>query len=75
LAQVFEQGYKEGVFKMSIPVEGVQLILAGSLFVLDSGLFNWPSKKRTALLKAAQSILERLLDVKSCTLSFISENT
>ncbi len=74
MAQVFEQGYKDGIFKMSIPVEGVQLILAGSLFVLDSGLFNWSPKKRTALLKAGQSILERLLDVKSGTLSFISES-
>ena len=72
MAQVFEQGYQEGVFKMLLTVEGVQLILAGSLFVLDSGLFNWPSKKRSALLKAAQSILERVLGVKSGTLHFIS---
>ena len=75
MAQVFDQGNKDGIFKRTIPVEGVQLILAGSLFVLDSGLFNWSSKKRAVLLKAGQSILERLLDVKSGTLGFMSEKS
>ena len=73
MAQVFEQGYKEGSFKRPITLETVQLILAGSQFVLDSGLFDWSAKKRTALLESSQTTLELLLGAKPGSLGFIVE--
>ena len=73
IAKVFEQGFKEGVFKNRMTVESIQIFIAGTQFVLDSGLFDWSSPKRRAFLKSIQSILEQLVDVKPGMLNFISE--
>lgn len=73
LAKVLQQGKQEGVFTLSPPVESVQLILAGSEFILSSGLFILPAKKRVAFLKSAQNIFELLVDAKPGTFSFISK--
>ena len=73
LAKVLEQGRKEGLFHTSVSVESIQLILAGSQFLLDSGLFNWTSDKQKAILNAVQSTLELVIRVKPGTLGFISE--
>ena len=73
IAKIFEQGYKDGLFKKVISVETIQLLFAGSQFVLDSGLFNWTSKKRIAFLKEMQKLAELLTGAKSGSLSFISK--
>lgn len=73
LAKVLLQGKQEGVFTLSPSVESVQLILAGSEFILSSGLFNLTAKKRVAFLKSAQNIFELLVGAKPGTLSFISK--
>jgi hypothetical protein len=73
IAKVLEQGYEEGVFKTKISTESIQLILAGSQFVLDSGLFDWTPKKRVAFLKALQNIFEHMINAKPGTLSFIAK--
>lgn len=72
IAEVIKQGKKEGVFNTKAPLESVQLMLAGSLFVLDSGLFNWSKEKRIELLKALQASFEQSVGVKAGTLSFIA---
>ncbi len=72
IAKVFEQGYKEGVFKNILTVESIQVFIAGSQFVLNSGLFDWSPQKRVAFLKSIQAILEQLVDVESGVLSFIA---
>lgn len=72
LANVFEQGKQEGIFALSLTVESIQLILAGSEFMLNSGLFSLSTKKRDALLTSIQHILELMAGAKSGTLSFIS---
>ena len=73
MAQVFEQGKQEGVFARTVPVESIQLMLGGSQFVMDSGLFNWSNEKRTAFLKSAQTMLEMMVGAKPGTFSFILE--
>ena len=73
IAQVLEQGNQEGVFNIKNPVETIQIILAGSQFVLDSGLFEWDQKKRLLLLATLQTMFEQLSGVRQGTLSFITE--
>lgn len=72
IAKVLEEGKSEGVFTLSPSVESVQLILAGSEFILSSGLFIWPKKNRDEFLKSIQNIFELLVGVKPGTLNFIS---
>lgn len=74
ITKVFVQGHKEGLFKKSVSVENIQLILAGSQFILESGLFEWSPKKRVEFLKSIQMHLEQLAGAKSGTLSFISDD-
>lgn len=73
MTKVLVDGKNEGIFLLSPSLESIQIVLAGSLFTLDSGLFSWSSKKRTALLKALQNIFELLVGVKAGTFSFISQ--
>ena len=73
IINVLEQGYKEGCFKKFPSVECIQLLLAGSQFLLESGLFKWSSKKQMAFLKSIQLMLEQLIDAEPGALSFISE--
>lgn len=73
ITKVLEKGKAEGIFTIVPAVESVQLILAGSEFILSSGLFSWSSKKRKAFLKSIQNILELLVGAKSGALSFIAE--
>lgn len=72
IIQVLEQGKKEGVFQLAPSLEKVQLLLAGSQFILDSGLFPWQQNKRRALLQALQNMLEQIAGVKSNTFAFIT---
>lgn len=73
LTDVLNQGTHEGLFHSNISIESVQLILAGSQFLLSSGLFNLSKDGRVALLKAVQNTLELVVHAKPGTLSFISE--
>lgn len=68
---VFEQGYNEKVFSKKASLESIQIILAGSAFILDSGLFNLTSSKRNAYLKSLQSFFEYEIGVKPDTLNFL----
>lgn len=72
LAHIVEQGNKEGCFKVAQPLEAIQLLLAGSQFVLDSGLFDWKDDKRMRLLTALQEMFERLVAAEPGQLSFIA---
>ena len=72
LARIVEQGNKEGCFKVAQPLEAIQLLLAGSQFVLDSGLFDWKDDKRMRLLTALQEMFERLVAAEPGQLSFIA---
>lgn len=71
LTQVLVQGYEEKTFKKAATVESIQLILAGSQFILESGLFKWPPKKRMEYLKTLQNFLEYIVGAKPGLLNFI----
>ena len=72
VAIVIETGNQEGVFHVKAPLETVQFILAGSAFILESGLFQWSFEKHNALRQALQDLVENALGATSGSLSFIS---
>ncbi|KPV60990.1 transcriptional regulator [Paenibacillus sp. A3] len=71
LAQVIEQGKKESLFDVEYPLETVQFLLAGSQFLLESGLFHWNQEEQTRRLKSMQAMIERSLGAKRGSFSFI----
>jgi AcrR family transcriptional regulator len=71
LAKVIKQGNEEGVFHAKTPLESMQLLLASSQFVFDSGLFDWSLEKKTHLLTALQSLFESAVGAKPGTLGFV----
>ena len=73
IAEVIEQGNKEGLFNAAFPEDAVQILLAGSQFILDSGLFNWTAEKKGALLETLQTLFEMAIGAKPGSLDFITE--
>ena len=73
LIKVLKEGKNEKLFNKVPSLETIQLILAGSQFVLESGLFSWSEKEQIVFLQSLQSLLELLVEVKAGTLNFISE--
>lgn len=73
IAKVLDQGKNEDIFKFSPSVEIIQIIIAGSQFVLDSGLFNWTTKKRFIFLQSIEKLFELLIGTKPGALNFISK--
>jgi len=71
LAQVIEQGRKESVFHVDHPLETVQFLLAGSQFLLESGLFQWDQQERTKRKLTMQTVIERSLGAEPGSFSFI----
>jgi AcrR family transcriptional regulator len=70
-AQVIEQGKNESVFDVENPLETVQFLLAGSQFLLESGLFNWNHDEQLKRIQSMQAIIERSLGAKPGSFSFI----
>lgn len=73
IAAVVEAGNQEGVFHADTPLETVQFLMAGSAFILESGLFNWSHEKNIVLKKSLQHLVERGLGAKPGALSFIAD--
>ncbi|MED1945295.1 MULTISPECIES: TetR/AcrR family transcriptional regulator [Brevibacillus] len=71
LAQVIEQGNKEAVFHVENALETVQFLLAGSQFLLESGIFPWEQDEQTKRLQAMQVIIERSLGAEPGSFSFL----
>lgn len=61
LASVIEQGNREGVFQVEDPLSTIQFILAGSLFLLGHGIFNWSAEQEAARTQAMLILIERAL--------------
>lgn len=59
LAQVIQQGNQEQLFQVDDPLSTVQFILAGSLFLLGEGVFNWSDQEQQARNLAMLTIIER----------------
>lgn len=73
LAKIIEQGQLEGVFRVEKPLETVQFLLAGSIFIFNTTLFNWTRTQVGALSAAMQSIIECSLGLKQGAFSFLAE--
>lgn len=73
LALAFKQGHDEGVFASAPSVESIQVILAGSEFILSAGLFQLSKTEEKAYLTAIQHTLELLAGAKPNSLHFISD--
>lgn len=71
LAQVIEQGKKESVFNVEHSLETVQFLLAGSQFLLESGLFKWNQEEEMKQKLSMQAIIERSLGANPGSFSFI----
>ncbi|MED1785470.1 TetR/AcrR family transcriptional regulator [Brevibacillus fortis] len=71
LAQVIEQGNKEAVFDVENALETVQFLLAGSQFLLESGIFQWDQDEQSKRLQAMQVIIERSLGAAPGSFSFL----
>lgn len=70
-AQVIEQGKKESVFNVENSLETVQFLLAGSQFLLESGLFKWNQEEQMKRIQSMQAIIERSLGANPGSFSFI----
>ena len=71
LARIVEQGNTEKVWDVRQPLETVQLLLSGSQFLLDGGLFVWSDAERAARLEALQTMIERTLGAERGSFGFI----
>lgn len=63
LADIVEDGRKEGVFEVDDPLSTLQFILAGQATLLGGGRFNWSGEEYAARLKATFTLIERALGV------------
>ncbi len=71
LAQVIEQGKKESVFDVEHPLQTIQFLLAGSQFLLESGLFRWSEEEQMKQVLSLQAIIERSFGAAPGSFSFI----
>lgn len=71
LAQVIEQGNKESMYQVENALETVQFLLAGSQFLLESGLFHWDRDDQQKRMQTMQVIIERSLGAKPGSFSFL----
>lgn len=71
MADVLEQGNREGIFHVEKPLETVQFLLAGSQFLFDHSLFHWKPEELIARTQAMQSIIERSLGAEPGSFDFL----
>jgi AcrR family transcriptional regulator len=75
MAEVVEQGLREGVFHVDDSLETVQFLLAGSQFLMDAGLFDWGPEERARRERAMQVSIERSLGAPAGSFSFLSDGS
>jgi AcrR family transcriptional regulator len=71
LAEIVEQGKREGVLHVDAPLEVVQFLLAGAQFLFDQALFTWTLQERQARLQAMQLTMELALGAVPGALAFL----
>lgn len=75
IADVFNQGYNEGLWEKKISLKNMQIILGGAQFVLDSGLFAWQNWQIKDFLFEIERLLECLIDAKAGIFRTIFRNS
>ncbi|MGO0905792.1 TetR/AcrR family transcriptional regulator [Clostridioides difficile] len=61
VAEIFQQGVEEGIFKCEYTLEVSEIILSVFTFLLDPGIFSWNKEEKKRKLEALSLILERSL--------------
>jgi AcrR family transcriptional regulator len=67
ITDVFNQGFDENLWSKKVSLQNMQIILGGTQFILDSGLFTWNNQQRKEFFLEVEKLLECLLDVESGT--------
>lgn len=60
-AEVVDLGNRQGIFSVTDPLSTVQLLMAGSLFLFGTGIFNWTTQEHAAREKAMGIVIARAL--------------
>jgi len=61
MARVVEQGNSEGIYHAEYPLESTELLLLGSTFLFDTGVFRWSREELYSRMKAFGGIIEKVL--------------
>lgn len=73
ITSVFNQGYDENLWSKKMSLPNMQIILGGTQFVLDSGLFTWDNQQRKEFFFEIEKLLECMVGAKSGTFKTIFE--
>jgi AcrR family transcriptional regulator len=73
-AQIIEQGNEEGVFDARSPLATFQLLLSGSQFLLDGGLFDFDENEMQERRVALQELVEKALGASQGTFDFLNDD-
>lgn len=71
LAEVIEQGIKEGVFDTPYPKETVEFLLVSSQFLFDEGIFRWAPQELLKKAMAFTYMMEKTLGAKEGTFDYV----
>ena len=73
LADIVRQGIREGTFNTEYPQECMEILLAGSEFLLHGSAFDWSSQQRLQKARALACVAEKVLGVAKGQLSYLHE--
>lgn len=71
LAQVIEEGCKEGVFQTQHPLEVAELFLSGIQFLTDIGIYPWNKEDLLRRAKAIPALIEAQLQAPNGSFDFL----
>ena len=72
MTKVIEQGIAEGFFKNDCPLETIELILTGTQFLFDPGIFQWSDEQYAKKIKALELIMEGALNTPKGSFGYLS---
>lgn len=73
LADVTQQGIKEGLFHVNKVQETIELLFAGAEFIFDIGAFNWTSQEKKDRVIAFLELMELALGANTGSFTYLSE--
>jgi AcrR family transcriptional regulator len=73
IGQIVEQGIQEGIFKTKYPLEVSEIIIAGTHFITDLGIFDWNKEEYLRRIRASEELIEKALCIEEGSLHFLSE--
>jgi AcrR family transcriptional regulator len=68
ITNIFNQGHEKGLWRKKISLKKMQIILGGTQFILDSGLFIHSEEQRNEFLFEIETLLESIIESKKGTL-------